>query len=284
MAMCLIALGSNLGNREVTLHAALSALDVLPETRLSRHSRWYRSLPIGIAASRREFLNGTALVDTALDPQTLLECLQRIETEHGRRHEQQWADRTLDLDLLLYNELVLDTPALMIPHPRMSFRRFMLEPAAEIAGTMPHPTIGWSIDQLLRHLDSADDLVAILSPGELDRRPLVATLTSRFAAQVTSPRHLEEPEALWPRSLTTWLRFDGGPDTQNDPTAADGFPKLTILWDDTLTHPPAREANWDAVVRQSGRGPTLLVRTTDLQEVEREVVAAVQAVWPHLGP
>jgi 2-amino-4-hydroxy-6-hydroxymethyldihydropteridine diphosphokinase len=284
MATCLIALGSNLGDREATLESALAALDEIPSSRVLRHSRWHCSSPIGIDSSNHEFLNGAALIDTSLEPQVLLERLQQIESAHGRRREQRWIDRTLDLDLLLYDELVLDTPTLIIPHPRMSFRRFVLEPAAEIAGSMRHPAIGWSIEQLIHRLQSGADLAAVLSPGGADRRRLAESLSQRFDAQITDPPHSMESETLWPRSLAAWLQMGGGSAMSKDPKVADGFPKLTILWDGVLEGSSENRAAWDAIVRQPGRGPTLRIRAQDSAEAEQDAAAAVQAVWPHLGP
>ena len=103
---------------------------------------------------RRTISTPRRLVRTSLSPQSLLTACKDIESELGRRRIEHWGPRTIDLDLLLYDDLVLNSPELTIPHPRMTERRFMLEPAAEIANDMLHPTIGRTIGDLLKNLNS----------------------------------------------------------------------------------------------------------------------------------
>ena len=103
-------------------------------------------------------------LETPLPPHELLGCLQQIEGELGRRRAERWGPRPIDLDLLLYDELILTTPELVLPHPRMAWRRFVLEPAAEVAGSMIHPTIGWTVARLLAHLNESMPYVAITGP------------------------------------------------------------------------------------------------------------------------
>ncbi len=152
MSSCLIGLGSNLGNRRAIIEEALAKLGRRPHLRLVRASSLHETAPAGGPADQPPYLNAAAVLDCALQPQELLEMLKQIENQAGRTRNEIWAPRTLDLDLLLYGELVLATPALTLPHPRMAWRRFVLEPAAEVAGEMRHPTIGWSIARLLAHL------------------------------------------------------------------------------------------------------------------------------------
>jgi 2-amino-4-hydroxy-6-hydroxymethyldihydropteridine diphosphokinase len=162
MPTCLIALGSNLGDRQTALHAALAKFDAIPLTRVVRASSVREFAPVGGPSGQSDFLNAAALLDTQLSPLELHEQLLQIEIQHGRKRGERWAARTLDLDLLLVDSQVIDTPALVVPHPRMSFRPFVLEPAAEIAGEMVVPTIGWSIRALLEHLNTENDRIAIL--------------------------------------------------------------------------------------------------------------------------
>lgn len=161
MSRCLIALGSNLGNRPEILDEAIAKLRRIARIRVESVSSFRETAPIGGPADQLPFLNAAALLESSFEPRELLELLKRIETEAGRRDGETWGPRTLDLDLLLYEQLVLSTPTLQLPHPRMAWRRFVLEPAAEVAGEMLHPVIGWTIARLLEHLNTALPYVAI---------------------------------------------------------------------------------------------------------------------------
>ncbi len=145
MPVCLIGLGSNEGNRQATLDAAVAELARQPQITIAAVSSWCETAPIGGPPQQARFLNGALRAETSLEPHALLSCLQRIENRLGRQRAERWGPRTIDLDLLLYDKLVLDTPSLVLPHPRMAWRRFVLKPAAEVAGAMLHPTIGWTV-------------------------------------------------------------------------------------------------------------------------------------------
>ncbi len=106
-------------------------------------------------------MNGAALLETSLEPGALLEVLFETEKQFGRTRTERWGPRSLDLDLLLYDTIVLETPLLTVPHPRMGWRRFVLEPATEIAGAMLHPTTGWTVARLLQHLSDTPPYVAL---------------------------------------------------------------------------------------------------------------------------
>jgi len=126
-----VGLGANLGAAAATVRAALQALDALPQTRLVRASSLYRSAPVD--AQGPDFINAVAELQTALSPHELLSALQRLEQSAGRERPYRNAPRTLDLDLLLYDEIRLDDMHLTLPHPRMFERAFVLVPLAEIA-------------------------------------------------------------------------------------------------------------------------------------------------------
>ena len=126
-----IGIGANLGDARATIAAALAELARLPGTALRVASSIYRSAPID--SSGPDYLNAVALLDTALTADALLAELQRIEAGHGRERPYRNAPRTLDLDLLLYGDERIATPALTVPHPRLHERAFVLLPLAEVA-------------------------------------------------------------------------------------------------------------------------------------------------------
>jgi 2-amino-4-hydroxy-6-hydroxymethyldihydropteridine diphosphokinase len=126
-----IALGSNLGDSLSILENALLELAQTPGIILVSQSRWYQTKAIG--PTQPDYLNGCAILQVELTPEELLNTLLEIETKFGRVRLEKWGPRTLDLDLLLYGDIILDTPNLQIPHPRMTERAFVLVPLAEIA-------------------------------------------------------------------------------------------------------------------------------------------------------
>ena len=125
-----IGVGSNLGDALHNATAALAALQHLPHTKLHSHSSLFRSAPID--ASGDNFINAVARVDTQLSAESLLAELQKIELSFGRERPFRNAPRTLDLDLLLYGELLISTDTLVVPHPRMTIRAFVLLPLLEL--------------------------------------------------------------------------------------------------------------------------------------------------------
>ncbi|MBD1930676.1 MULTISPECIES: 2-amino-4-hydroxy-6-hydroxymethyldihydropteridine diphosphokinase [Cyanophyceae] len=146
-----IALGSNLGDSRAILTAALEILDETPGITVIARSSWYQTAPIG--PPQPNYLNGCALLDVKLTPQELLETLLRIEAQFGRIRKERWGARTLDLDILLFDDVILDTPTLEIPHPRMGERAFVLVPLAEIAPDWIEPVSGKAIAQLVQAVD-----------------------------------------------------------------------------------------------------------------------------------
>lgn len=146
-----IGLGSNLGNSQATLEAALETLNRTPGITVKTRSSWYKTAPIG--PSQPDYLNACALLDVQLNPQELLKTLLAIEDEFGRVRKERWGARTLDLDLLLFDDLILETPELQIPHPRMTQRAFVLVPLAEIAPDWIEPVLGEAIALLVEKVD-----------------------------------------------------------------------------------------------------------------------------------
>ncbi len=132
MHLAYVALGANLADPTTQVRAALTALTELPQSRLLRASSLYRTAPVGIA-HQPDFINAVAALETTLSPHELLAALFAIEAAFGRRRDYHHAPRTLDLDLLLYDEQVIDSPHLTLPHPRLHLRAFVIAPLLEIA-------------------------------------------------------------------------------------------------------------------------------------------------------
>ncbi len=146
-----IALGSNLGDSRAILEEAISILAATPGITLLARSSWYQTLAVG--PPQPDYINGCALVQVTLPPQVLLETLLAIESQKGRIRTERWGARSLDLDLLLYDDLILDTPTLTIPHPRMRERAFVLVPLVEIAPNWIDPVTGKAIAELVKAVD-----------------------------------------------------------------------------------------------------------------------------------
>jgi 2-amino-4-hydroxy-6-hydroxymethyldihydropteridine diphosphokinase len=188
MTVVLVALGSNRGDRRGNLDQAVEQLAARSGLRLIAASSWHATRAIGGPTGQDDFLNGAVLLDALLEPDELLTALEEIETEQGRQRDERWGPRTLDLDLLLYGERVIQSPRLVVPHPRMAYRRFVLEPAAEVAHSLRHPTIGWTIAELRDHLRSATAYVAIAGPIGAGKTALATA-----AAQAIGARLLADP-------------------------------------------------------------------------------------------
>jgi 2-amino-4-hydroxy-6-hydroxymethyldihydropteridine diphosphokinase len=153
-----IALGSNVGNSLETVESAIRSLTHCPDLTLLAVSRWYRTIAIG--PPQPDYINGCALVQVRsqsgiaqLSPQALLDLLLATERQFGRIRTQRWGPRTLDLDLLLYDSVVLHTPTLTLPHPCMAERAFVLVPLAELLPDWVDPASGLTICQLRDQVD-----------------------------------------------------------------------------------------------------------------------------------
>lgn len=140
MSLAYVGLGANLGELRATLEAALAKLAALPDTQLEAVSSAYRSAPW--QAEGPDYLNAVALLETRLAPLDLLDALQAIEQQHGRQRPYHHAPRTLDLDLLIYDQLQQDQPRLNLPHPRLHERAFVLRPLLELDAGLQQPGLG----------------------------------------------------------------------------------------------------------------------------------------------
>ena len=146
-----IGLGSNLGASRAIVNAAIEKLAKTPAIVVDAYSHPYQTVAVG--PPQPDYINVCALLSTTLPPLTLLQTLLAIEAQFGRVRRERWGPRTLDLDLLLYGDRVVDLPQLQIPHPRMRDRAFVLVPLAEIAPNWIEPVSGQAIRDLVKAVD-----------------------------------------------------------------------------------------------------------------------------------
>ena len=157
-AVAYLGLGSNLEDREAILGKALNLLSGESGLRLLRCSRTYETEPWGVADQPR-FLNSVAEVATTLAPERLLVVCKNVESRIGRRPGIRWGPRLIDVDILLYGNLVVQLPHLEIPHPRLHLRAFALVPLAELAATAVHPVLGKTIGELAEVVEGSEGVI-----------------------------------------------------------------------------------------------------------------------------
>ncbi len=153
-----IGFGSNIGNRLSYIENAIHTLSQAKGITLQEISSLYETDPIGYE-TQAKFLNGVVAIKTRLSPHTLLHTLKEIEITVGRRHRTRWGPREIDMDILIYGDTCLQTSNLVIPHPEMHLRRFVLVPLAEIAPDIVHPVFNKTIQTLLERLEDDKSVV-----------------------------------------------------------------------------------------------------------------------------
>lgn len=144
----LLSFGSNLGNRHKTIDDAWHALSQTANIQVVRLSPFYETEPVGGPADQPMYINAAGIIQTTLPPMELLQILQRIETDFGRIRAEHWGARTLDIDILLYGDRIIESPTLTIPHPEILHRQFVLTPANDIAADWVHPLTKTTLQEL----------------------------------------------------------------------------------------------------------------------------------------
>ena len=148
-----LAIGSNLGDRGRYCFNAVQQISLIEQTRIVQIAPLIETAPIGGPPGSAPYLNGALHVETTLGAHALWTHLHKIETRLGRERREKWEPRTIDIDLLLYGEKIISSDDLIIPHPMMHQRRFVLEPLAMVAPEAVHPAMGITIRDLLDRLD-----------------------------------------------------------------------------------------------------------------------------------
>jgi len=312
MARCLLALGSNLGDRQAILDRACAEIAAVSGCQVLARSRWHGTAPIGGAEGQGAFLNGALLIETTLPPAKVATEMQRIETQLGRQRVVRWDARVIDIDLLLYEQEIIDTRELVVPHPRMGFRLFVLEPAVEIAGEMLHPTSGWTLSELLGHLQKSPRYVAIAATEKPIADWLAAQLQQRLGCSLAS-QGIETITTNCFFSTSQSVRMPAAGSTQSPVLATGCLNALGVLCLATLAQQekprpalvvavdsaapgslravaaaegfafasklfaPAKREDW------RGLGPLARITASDPTTVVQEAVAALRCVWPDLS-
>jgi 2-amino-4-hydroxy-6-hydroxymethyldihydropteridine diphosphokinase len=268
MAKCLIGLGSNVGDADSTILAAWQGIAHFRDAQNLKLSSVITSQPAGGPSGQSPFRNAVGLIETSLEPEPLLHQLLELEQTLGRVREQRWGPRSIDLDLLLFDMVELTTPALTLPHPRMAFRRFVLEPAAEIAGDFIYPTNGWSIKQLLEHLDSAEKVLAIVA---------FDTKVVSDAVRLASER-IDLAAQGW-TIVSRWPVESSSASTTS--LMPDCHCKLVVIVDSPAENSLAandQRKGWKSFAHRRDVGPVLWLTTSSAALVADEVVAAIAAM------
>lgn len=242
MTRCLLAIGANLGDRAKTIDTALAEISCLTQVTLLARSSWHVTQPIGGPSGQPAYFNGAVALESHCSPNELTLELHKIEARLGRQRRIHWDARMIDIDVLLFGDQIVDETNLQIPHPRMIVRQFVLAPAVEIAAEMVHPQLGWTLAALQKHWLSTVPRISICC----DDAPLKCWIVDELSRECDA--------AIGDSSRAQAVKF----------VSPDDSPSLTIsLGEATNSH-----------------GPTLIISTTDRDEILSEALAAIRAAWP----
>lgn len=183
MVVCLVSLGANLGERGQTLDEAVAQLGANRVVHGLVESPRLETKAIGGPSDQPAFLNSVVRFLTDAEPLGLLAILQAIEHNSQRARHKRWAARTLDLDLLAYGDQVLREPTLRVPHPRMSYRPFVLEPAVAVAPDWRHPELGVTLAELLNTLRHGRHAIGLVGGSHADRMAIGHLLRAEFSSE-----------------------------------------------------------------------------------------------------
>jgi 2-amino-4-hydroxy-6-hydroxymethyldihydropteridine diphosphokinase len=270
--LALLGLGSNLGDRKANLDGAIAALRQMPGVNLREVSSYHETPAVGGPAGQGAFLNAVATAEPTLEPRALLDVLRAIESRFGRQRTLRWGERTLDLDLLMFGNEVIETPELIVPHPRLFLRRFVLAPAAEVAPTVVEPWTERTVSDLLANLDRRPSLVVLdhADPPSVEKagvrssvmRAVFHSLVERLGAiSLSSSEPVARNEPSEGNAVERWLVADSAVSRVLDPTfivACPGSDRGTF-------------------VRREPGTPILVPESHDPVQIVSEIIAACEA-------
>lgn len=265
-AKVLIAFGSNVGDSTAAYEHVQKELPK-QGLELIAASTPLQTQAVG-SESQDPYLNAALLVETSLSPQETIQRLLRIEKQLGRVRDRRWGPRTVDLDLLLFDDFQISQPELTCPHPRMSYRRFVLEPAAEIAAELVHPVSGCTIGQLLEQLNTRHQLVLWVGalPEDIQSIDQSPTPLGQSIRWMDVADYLESPvraEAVYAICLTN---------SKEEFDSLAGKARLVVLAEND-----ARSVD---LLEHASRfpGATLRLEFDRKLEAKREVISAIDAM------
>jgi 2-amino-4-hydroxy-6-hydroxymethyldihydropteridine diphosphokinase len=281
-----VAFGSNLGNRQRNFHGVLDLIAQEKSCRILRRSHLFETAPVVVDKKvQSAYLNACIAVKTTLSCMDFFALLKQIETCLGRQRGTKWAARTVDLDLLMFADQVLWDNSIHVPHPRMSFRQFVLNPLRQIAPHVIHPICGISVSQLVQCINSPENRILVRSSqpienlvrtaGALARmdRPVLVRSPSKFDLFV-SHRGIGRADA-WSVEFTDWSEQQPVEPTPVEPMPAEPAPaKLTVDIINEMTLAIFQRLHTRAIL-----GPHLLIDDGPISEsLAWELCAAIDAM------
>jgi 2-amino-4-hydroxy-6-hydroxymethyldihydropteridine diphosphokinase len=304
MPRCLISLGANLGDPLSSMKQALHWLKKSFGNDFVHESRFYRTPAIGGPDNQQEFLNAVVAIETPHSPWDVWHVIRDVEQRMGRTRNLRWEARAIDIDVLLYEDQRIWTPHFKIPHPRMAMRRFVLEPALEVAADWVEPVSGWSVRELFQHI--AKDAPSILVCGDAAQN--IPELTEAALGQLALPTSqaisfpsqgtaLLDKELPWFCSLP-WSQLAPSlctPALDMLPLQGD-IPKVLIVaaappadidvaWEDWLRcWADALGMRTSSAAKMAWNGPRYLLPMQDREWAVHELVAAIQAMQCPVEP
>lgn len=263
----LIALGGNLSVTADTFRNACGSLSRYG-VQVVNLSSVFRTAAVGRDAGA-EFLNAAAIVESSLAAPQLLQVLHTVEKQFGRERLIHWGPRTLDLDLLLFEQAVIDQPEIVVPHPAMWYRQFVLQPAAEIAGELSHPLLKQSVQQLWVRIQTRPltfrICVALPQGGSL----------ADSQQQICQPADFQMLEELCRKWQVLWsadhVRFVPTVETSEHPTVTDAFATIRLTSPRSADHEPPTTGKQPPVHR---RFTLNLILNESVEQTVRDIVTS----------